>query len=1053
MAESDVELYLQSFHLSPEVTEKIKLLPTEEDRLRALKETDIAWQYRNVDIDTANWIEEELTLNSFKERTSPLEFLNLKFMIEESRRERREKALNIKNKIDEIKSIEQKQMDDLFAKTTASQTKRDSMWLKWKLKFSSKGNPGYIVKSYTGGPPPTIPEEISTAQTYSSWWDGNTWKYKISIDELAKIEATIFRAALESGEIYRMWPFTFKTNPLLMKDILERCFPSARSYFVPGGKEAFPLAVDVMEKVPWPTASQWDFAFKKYTGWGTQKYAEGRMRQLYFITDQNIRESNKYWYTVRPPRRLDFTIMDHFMHWEKKVKKHHVGLMQPEARRFSESTAFMPDLNPDYDPIELYRRLNPEKDRTSYAMPYSKAQTMYESEKSWVDMLQEKGIDHPDTKALSKYRRDHGLNTWQTIYRRSSIYELPTDFWPKEAFPYKAHDSTALWYSPRPKEGFFYIPKFGNINPFLWPGTNVRKSLSPTGIAISAQEKRERERLRREADQRISEYWKSLENAIVKSETIDGLKRVANLVFTGDPNKPISEIAIKATWRMIGEGMKNATPWAVLDRNLRSDPLTAHLYRELDNLTGGLMSSMRRIADLPGKAVGGEPISDAELYEALELGLKIGMIILSGGTATAIIGTSSSQLKKGTLGKNPLGRAILAIGEATAVAAIANTSIEKAIATTIEREVKGFASKELAEEIDIGDEALEKVLAQAIIESGITQIKGQDGLLAFGQTAKEGAKTTALSKVPGGSLLYNTGSKIYEEGWDVGGVPAIDLSTIFKQIDWKAVGRETAKVVGAKDKEAALREVLRGNLIEALEKAQIEQNQISNLNEDQKKEASIREEINLFERKNQVIEKVGKGEIPSLDELRLLHPEADKFLNIIRKVVPEIQVGFALNMGLKIGLPKIDWGIAGIGDVFSVDVGFNLPSLPDLGFPSIDLGIPFDEEMIKTILIAILPILVPLTPLIPVRRGQPAIEYENTISHIDVDGNVNIRSALAFSPFDHAMLNFNIVPRRLSKKQKKHQLLRKIDIQEAILKLEKLKLQQAQTDIELSQMG
>lgn len=165
-------------------------------------------------------------------------------------------------------------------------------------------------------------------------------------------------------------------------------------------------------------------------------------------------------------------------------------------------------------------------------------------------------------------------------------------------------------------------------------------------------------------------------------------------------------------------------------------PVLKDIYRETDKFTGGTISSLVRVTDLPSKFLISGKVSKADLLEALTVALKVGAIVASGGSAGAIIAVSSSQLKQGTLGKTALGRDLLTLGEVAGTAYAISSAASSQVASQSTQKVSAEAGKEIAKD--------------AVTESVKGQIKTRVKTLA----EKEFEKKTGIP-VGVASKIYN----------------------------------------------------------------------------------------------------------------------------------------------------------------------------------------------------------------------------------------------------------------------------------------------------------
>lgn len=130
---------------------------------------------------------------------------------------------------------------------------------------------------------------------------------------------------------------------------------------------------------------------------------------------------------------------------------------------------------------------------------------------------------------------------------------------------------------------------------------------------------------------------------------------------------------------------------------VKATPLVKDVYKGVDKLTGGTLTSAERVLDLPNKIAAGKPVSKGELIEAAMLAAKIGAIAASGGSAASIVSATSGALKNGPLGQSALGKNILTITE------IASTgmAVKDIIEQQAKSQAKTIAAKELEKKVGI----------------------------------------------------------------------------------------------------------------------------------------------------------------------------------------------------------------------------------------------------------------------------------------------------------------------------------------------------------------
>ena len=83
------------------------------------------------------------------------------------------------------------------------------------------------------------------------------------------------------------------------------------------------------------------------------------------------------------------------------------------------------------------------------------------------------------------------------------------------------------------------------------------------------------------------------------------------------------------TFQDIGQVLVSGDPLRTTYNWLATAPLTAHAFHELDKFTGGLLTGVTNLSDLPGRAMRGDPISKVELIQDALAALQVVMMIVT----------------------------------------------------------------------------------------------------------------------------------------------------------------------------------------------------------------------------------------------------------------------------------------------------------------------------------------------------------------------------------------------------------------------------------------
>lgn len=218
---------------------------------------------------------------------------------------------------------------------------------------------------------------------------------------------------------------------------------------------------------------------------------------------------------------------------------------------------------------------------------------------------------------------------------------------------------------------------------------------------------------------------------------------------------------------VVGNILTQINPVYLVWQGLSTNPITGHAFRELDKFTGGLLTSTTNVATLPSRVMRGDAISKKEIVEDALLGLKVASVVVSGGTSSAIVAASSSQLQRGYLGQTELGKAILGIGSATGLASLTGGSVTEALVKSGGSTALSATQTEVIKHSSLGQTGLGKIAIGAGFAAGGGELIGEgasQSLLSYGETT---AKGEAGKLAPGGSqaaTLLIDGAK--KTDWD-----------------------------------------------------------------------------------------------------------------------------------------------------------------------------------------------------------------------------------------------------------------------------------------------
>ena len=228
--------------------------------------------------------------------------------------------------------------------------------------------------------------------------------------------------------------------------------------------------------------------------------------------------------------------------------------------------------------------------------------------------------------------------------------------------------------------------------------------------------------------------------------------------------------ATRKVTKVAGKVMNVMNPIKGVARVAKAIPGVRDVYKGLDKLTGGTLTSVERVSNLPAKAVSGQKISKAELLEGAMLVVKVGAVAVSGGSAVALIGAASGALKNGPLGKTSFGRTILSIGEVAGLAYGAG----QGISTALQNKAKDVAQTKLSTEVAKKAGPLGAIAASAAVAAGAAGASGTStpgtkipagatkiGTLATAKAAQDASKN-ALKELQKSGMKFSTDAALKE---------------------------------------------------------------------------------------------------------------------------------------------------------------------------------------------------------------------------------------------------------------------------------------------------
>lgn len=1099
-----------SLLLSGQAQMAIESLPLKAQKNDAIKAAETDFDYKDASEDTLIYVQEEKALMD-AQRTGGNYLLTVKFAVQESRAQRQVQINGMKKYYSQKEQEDKSKLETLLSNTDKARFERNEKYRKfvieYVLRYNSQANVSYYglpstewvkLHSYltaqeianyraaTGRTQVNIPFSqtrfagVKNAREFIYYpKDAYGKAYAKTIvgapiwDLLDSLKDVVLRNPHEFLNTIKESDSTFNTianstanlrypangirflgskeyksldfgeTEYLIKALLDECFPFYAD--VKSGVKKYPFIIDYGENVPFPTPDQAYAGFKKLLRLGSNLWAEGVFTVMKKIAEVNSASDTNSNLVIAFPKTSEY-----YSRYSDFSANQNPIIPKPNpAFKRSKQFEMAYNLTPQQAERHTEAVIKGENVQKLYA-----ARQITEAQRNSMNAAIQ--AQYGDTYALVNAASKQGYNfnrlnnpafasSWAGIFQPGG----------ESFFEEMSNNDIQDYYSIRPQSGFLYVPKIGYINPYFATFIPTVEVTSP--MATEAQRRANLERQAR-AQANLSMF-----------------KNLVKGMATGNFTQIMAVIM--------------------------PDSKFAKAFTKLDALTGGLITSVQMFGQTTIKAVQGAHISREETMNALMVMAKVGILVASGGSAASVIGAVSSQLSQGTLGESAFGKAVLSLGSVLAVSSYAKVTLEQALTQQVERELKSVATKEIAKETKLDKSVIGIVAVSALVETSTSAALGRDWEKTLIEAAKKGSMQVAATLVPGGHLLLEAAFKVYDKGWDSMLPKGFDLGAIenpitaLERVDWKDVGKNILNglknqqnkqiialiATGRMKPEDIARGVFVQKLTEDLAKKTAMTEYARNPNDPGVKAATeMLATVHLEQRRHAVAEKIGRGERLTKDELRLLEPAGEVYLNMLKEIVPDVQVTSALQTALKIGMPdiknylsmegpdlRIDWpfkiptmNLMSLGiDISKLSLnGLSLPefqskglSVPGFGkIPSPDqltlfdlpkLGVKIDLPELEKIVKITLPKGVDLKPRIPMEVGG---EIPNETRIIDTDLNVDIRGRLGFSPYEHPMLKYGYVERKLTRQQELYNMMRTIELKEAMLKLDEGNLALAQ---------
>ena len=204
---------------------------------------------------------------------------------------------------------------------------------------------------------------------------------------------------------------------------------------------------------------------------------------------------------------------------------------------------------------------------------------------------------------------------------------------------------------------------------------------------------------------------------------------------------------IKKLAYLAGSAMVYLNPISNSLRLLRSWKVTANLTKQVDRYTGGMITDYISVTSIPGRVVKGDKIPKEELIRDVLFAARVAAVVVSGGTATAIVGATANQLQQGELGQSELGRVVLGIAQVVAVAAATGQAWQEVAKRQAVNTAGEAAAQEAAQETALGRSEAGRLLISATLAGATASVNGTTAQAAVSDLAKSSSRQIAIREI------------------------------------------------------------------------------------------------------------------------------------------------------------------------------------------------------------------------------------------------------------------------------------------------------------------
>jgi len=182
-------------------------------------------------------------------------------------------------------------------------------------------------------------------------------------------------------------------------------------------------------------------------------------------------------------------------------------------------------------------------------------------------------------------------------------------------------------------------------------------------------------------------------------------------------------------------------------RLLKSWKVTKHLIGEIDKYTGHLLTDLDNVQTLFPRLIKGDKISKEELISDALFAVRVGVVVLSGGTAAGVTSGVSSQLRQGKLGETQLGGALLDIATIASVSAVTGQSASALLEKKVVDTGTSMAAGEAIKHTSLGNSPEGRLLIGGTFAAAGGVVQGGAANEALVNLGKSSARDIAILEV------------------------------------------------------------------------------------------------------------------------------------------------------------------------------------------------------------------------------------------------------------------------------------------------------------------